>query len=274
MFEAQCYYPTHTHLLHSVEYFQVVESAPMKTARSIPNTRMDGWIVLEGSFDICYDGSGVYLPAPVAGICPLRDKPLFFRTLEGFRVINFKCFPHVLSIPTLAPLQSSLVALDFGSFFPKKEVDNLLDIMQMSISDELKIKELEFFLARGMLNIESSESWLHLVMHRIWESEVAEIEDLAASAFVSVKTLERRFQQQTGLKPKSFCKLARLQRVLKAIQQDTKGQFVLPHVWQAGYYDQSHFIKDCRAITGLSPGRLFAQLPKLSTDLILLNDQI
>ncbi len=265
----QHFAPSHALLHTAVECIQVMEVAPMALARSIPNTRVDGWVVLEGSFEICSDESGTYRPVPLAGICPLRDKPLLFKTVEGFRALNFKCYPHLLSAPALAPLPSSSAALSFEHLFPRKEVAALLDVVRADVPDALKIRELEFFLARWLLSPMSPDDWLQSVMRSIWAAESGGVEHLAAHSFVSVKTLERRFHQQTGLKPKVFCKLARLQRTLKAIQQDTAGQVALPHVWQAGYYDQSHFIKDCRAITGLPPGRLFAQLPKLLTDIIL-----
>lgn len=59
------------------------------------------------------------------------------------------------------------------------------------------------------------------------------------------------FRDAVGLVPKAF---ARVQRVRSALQQATLPGAVLAQVAaQAGYADQSHFHRDVRAVTGVSP---------------------
>jgi AraC-like DNA-binding protein len=272
MFVSQRYLPVHPLLQDVVEYFQIVESAPMSLARSIPNTRIDGWLLLEGSFGICSDISGPYLPVPIAGLAPMRDLPIYFSTIEGFRVVNFKCYPHLLSMPVLASLKSAVQALAFEQIFPKKEVVILLEVLKARSPDEEKIMAIESFLAAWLLCDAPADNWLQSVLNAIRKSD-GRVEHLAACSFVSVKTFERRFQQQIGISPKTFCKLARFQQIVKAINCANPQQPAQSHSWNAGYYDQSHFIKDCRAITGLPPSRLFSQLPTMITDLILMDSQ-
>jgi AraC-like DNA-binding protein len=262
--------PSHA-LLHTVvEYFQVMYAPPMTVARTIPNTRLDGWAVLEGSFQIDYDGSGRYRPVPAAGFGPMRDKPLWFRTVEGLRAVNVKCYPHLLSAAQFAPLQAGGEALGFDQIFPKAAAAQLLHVLRGGFPEEEKVRSLEMFLAQWLSEAAiGPDTWLKSVMLSMGE-EAAVMDRLAARSFVSVKTLERRFQQYTGLNPKLFCKLARFQRALRDIGKNASESSTVPFLWNAGYYDQSHFIKDCRAITGLPPNRLFCQLPGLLTDIILI----
>ncbi|GAB5525720.1 MAG: hypothetical protein Roseis2KO_35920 [Roseivirga sp.] len=37
----------------------------------------------------------------------------------------------------------------------------------------------------------------------------------------------------------------------------------------SGYYDQSHFVKACRKLTGLKPREMFSRLPGEITDFVV-----
>jgi AraC-like DNA-binding protein len=66
------------------------------------------------------------------------------------------------------------------------------------------------------------------------------------------KTFERRFQGQTGLTPKRFARVRRLQRVVRSVSgcsQVDWSQVAAQH----GYADQAHFIHDFRDLTGITP---------------------
>lgn len=67
------------------------------------------------------------------------------------------------------------------------------------------------------------------------------------------RTFTRRFQDRTGLTPKRFARVRRLQRVVAAV---TPGR---PADWAQlaadhGYCDQAHLIDDFRDIAGITPG--------------------
>lgn len=62
------------------------------------------------------------------------------------------------------------------------------------------------------------------------------------------------FKRQTGYTPKGYGRIRRFQCVLRMMRSSPN-----PIDWSdialgSGYYDQSHFIKDFRAFSGLSPG--------------------
>jgi AraC-like DNA-binding protein len=80
------------------------------------------------------------------------------------------------------------------------------------------------------------------------------IDDLAQRFGVSQSTLERRFRRVAGASPKKFASIVRLRHVmsLRAMGADFTS---IAH--DAGYYDQSHFIRDFKRITGLAPEAYF-----------------
>jgi AraC-like DNA-binding protein len=79
---------------------------------------------------------------------------------------------------------------------------------------------------------------------------------LVRQAGVSHSALERRFRQAVGVSPKRFARLVRLQRVMRL---HAGGASLTALAQDAGYFDQSHFIKDFKQVTGLAPQAYFAQ---------------
>jgi AraC-like DNA-binding protein len=82
------------------------------------------------------------------------------------------------------------------------------------------------------------------------------IDALAQHAGLSQSALERRFRKVVGLSPKKFASLLRLQH---AVKLQAAGADLTAVAQAAGYYDQSHFIKDFRRVTGSAPAAFFAR---------------
>jgi AraC-like DNA-binding protein len=66
------------------------------------------------------------------------------------------------------------------------------------------------------------------------------------------KTFVRRFRARTGLSPKRFSRVRRLQRVLASVR-DPRATDWSELAAQHGYTDQAHLIHDFRDLTGLTP---------------------
>jgi methylphosphotriester-DNA--protein-cysteine methyltransferase len=82
--------------------------------------------------------------------------------------------------------------------------------------------------------------------------QVQTIAALGQCMSISARKFSRLFTQQVGLKPKTFARVQRFNRVLTQIglgrEIDWAGV-----VAQCGYYDQAHFIHDFRAFSGFTP---------------------
>jgi AraC-like DNA-binding protein len=74
---------------------------------------------------------------------------------------------------------------------------------------------------------------------------------LASELGLSERQLERRFLQVVGITPKRFATLRRFERTL-ALAGSTPSLTQL--ALEAGYYDQSHFIREFRGYAGIAPG--------------------
>ena len=68
------------------------------------------------------------------------------------------------------------------------------------------------------------------------------------------RTLERRFREGTGTTPKRMARLVRFLSACRSLKSERYNLAGLAH--DSGYHDQAHFIKECRAFSGLTPGQL------------------
>ena len=94
------------------------------------------------------------------------------------------------------------------------------------------------------------------------------VEGLAATVGVSTRQLRRRFDRAIGYGPAFFARIARVQRfACGAARSPRLGIAELAAF--AGYADQAHVAKDCRAIAGMTPRELLAALPRTSVAVTL-----
>lgn len=79
----------------------------------------------------------------------------------------------------------------------------------------------------------------------------ASVAAVARALGVSERQLERRFLARVGVTPKGFATLRRFERAVEAARSSPS---LAAAALQAGYYDQSHFIRDFRRFAGATPG--------------------
>ncbi len=76
------------------------------------------------------------------------------------------------------------------------------------------------------------------------------IDWLKTQANMSVKTLERQFNEKIGLSPKLYARIVRFSHAMKMLRQQKE---IFDIIGDCGYTDQSHFIKEIRLFSGRTP---------------------
>jgi AraC-like DNA-binding protein len=79
------------------------------------------------------------------------------------------------------------------------------------------------------------------------------VEELAEHVGYSTRHLHTRFQQHFGMAPKQFIKLVKFNHALKYIYEKDEASSLASIAEVVGYHDQSHFIRDFKAICGKTP---------------------
>ena len=91
-----------------------------------------------------------------------------------------------------------------------------------------------------------------LLIRHVWDrrGQVA-IGDMTREVGISERQLERRFLEGVGVEPKQFTRLARFLDSCRQIRKHADSLTRIAH--HCGYYDQSHFIRDFKRFSGLTP---------------------
>ena len=82
------------------------------------------------------------------------------------------------------------------------------------------------------------------------------VDELATTLGFSERQLRRRFLAAIGYGPKTLQRVLRLRRFLAAAELDGAFDGLAAVAVGAGYADQAHLARDCRALTGRTPAQL------------------
>lgn len=157
-------------------------------------------------------------------------------------------------------LRGRCVSLDT---FWGAESEFLRERLSEARSPRQRFETLERFLAQKLV---STPDRIHrsrpFVGHAVsaleqWPS-AAGLADLRQRCGYGTTRFTSLFSEAVGLTPKQFARVRRFQRVLGALFARQEADWA-DTALRFGYYDQSHFIHEFRAFTGITPGNYFAK---------------
>ncbi|MBA4053147.1 MAG: hypothetical protein C0490_00390 [Marivirga sp.] len=90
-------------------------------------------------------------------------------------------------------------------------------------------------------------------------TSVTELCDITGT---SERQLQRIFKKYIGLSPKFYARIIRFSHIFQVVKEKKLSGSGLG--LEAGFYDQSHFIKNFKAFTGEDPSRYFFDQPSLA----------
>ena len=99
-----------------------------------------------------------------------------------------------------------------------------------------------------------------------------ELGGIAADAGMSLRQFERRFRAQVGIPPRLYANVVRFRTVFDMLTAGVRPDWALL-AQGAGYFDQSHMIRDFQRFLGCSPGQFMAELRGLSAVLVGLEEE-
>lgn len=79
----------------------------------------------------------------------------------------------------------------------------------------------------------------------------ANLSQVAADSGRSARQVQKLFEEFVGVPPKQWLKIVRLQRSFVRLHQRSGSLTAV--AYECGYFDQSHFIRDFKSFTGLTP---------------------
>lgn len=121
---------------------------------------------------------------------------------------------------------------------------------------EEAVRRVESFLEEQLAKLPAPDGNIKLVSDVVGyiqdDRSVMKVADAARHAGLHVRTLQRLFERYVGVSPKWVIQRYRLHEALDAAERGAATDW--PRLAaELGYYDQPHFIRDFKALTGQSP---------------------
>jgi AraC-like DNA-binding protein len=143
-------------------------------------------------------------------------------------------------------------------FVHPKEFDEFHEQLFEADNHRTRVALMESFLLKRIRNstpdplVSAAVNWLEKT------AGAKRIDDLTKYIGLSQSALERRFRRIVGISPKKYASIVRLQR---AVQMRANVTDLTAVAHAAGYFDQSHFIKDFKRAIGTTPDAFFRRSP-------------
>ncbi|WP_295125501.1 helix-turn-helix transcriptional regulator [uncultured Chitinophaga sp.] len=141
-----------------------------------------------------------------------------------------------------------------GHLFPADELNNVADQLAHVTHPSQRINIIESFLQDKLTDHTPDALVLHAVEVIKARHGIVKIKELASSLYISQDAFEKRFRTLIGASPKQFASIVRLRHL---IAQYPSHASLTAASYEAGYFDQSHFIKDFKLFTGETPRQFF-----------------
>lgn len=265
-------YPKSPFMKSIVDYYQVIRIKEPVTLRTLPNGRLDSWMNFTGGFYFFDHTSGRFIRASQNGFFPLSDKSMLLKITDELLCLNIKFFPQVLLYRGMNKLLASTHPISLSRVFDKDLREGIYKLSLQEENFDLIISETEDYFTHCLWGADKEKIWLQHTLQRIEMNEIdfVSVKRLAKEFNVTERTLQRVFIKRVGLTPKGLSKIVRFYKTIRDIKGIRDARSGLSISLANGYYDQSHFGKDSKKITGLSPKSLLKNLLPGFPDVIVL----
>ena len=180
-----------------------------------------------------------------------------FSITGRFKITGAFLYPY--AVPLLFRLPSyelTNVSYDLSTFIGSGGIELQEKILDAQ-NDTIALNHLSEYLIHRLSNSNESKNDQHKsIRHIIQQPGQIAIETLAFQSGISVRQFERNTKHHTGFSPKLFNRLMRFQAALR-LPQKQKTNSLTDLAYQAGYFDQSHFIREFREFSGITPKEYF-----------------
>ncbi|MDP1614718.1 MAG: helix-turn-helix domain-containing protein [Methylococcales bacterium] len=147
--------------------------------------------------------------------------------------------------------------VDCQDIFPKYSIEAIEDKLSIKKTANERVQCVEQFLL-SHLNRGHEDLLIQTACRELDKSNgIYPIAMLAKTLSLSERSLERRFKIHIGTTPKKYGRIVRLRSTIFKREKLSSWTEV---AYAAGYYDQSHMIKDFQELYGMSPDSIYPKM--------------
>lgn len=237
-----------------VQSFAVQELDADSTYKVLPDTAVVIGFQYRGRLSLIMEDKET--PLSISGISGLTDRLSVFRNSPdiGTVLVFFKeAGAASFFRQPLHELFRESVSLD--NFMLRSELLCLEEQLAGAATDRQRISFVEQFLISRM-NHTIPDPLVLTALALIHKSKGSiRVKELAGQLCISQGPLEKRFRQAVGASPKKFASIIRFRHI---IRQYDPARSLTDLSYEAGFYDQAHFIKAFKVFTGQAPEQFFS----------------
>jgi len=162
--------------------------------------------------------------------------------------------PETKSTPADYPAGVEFFGINFklGTFMPHLPAKTIMDRQDLNLPEA---SNQSFWLNSSlweMPTFENADTFVDRLVREeilVYEPVVAEVLQ-GESPLLSVRSVQYRFLQTTGLTQKLFQQIERAKQAVQLLEQ---GRSILDTVYEAGYFDQAHLTRSLKRFMGQTP---------------------
>ncbi len=236
-----------------VERFVISEAAAESVYKVLPGTGVVMGFQFRGRLYHVVDGNAVALSQ--SGVTGISDSYKCFKNSDGTGTV-LVCFKDggasfFFRNPIHELFQNS-VSLE--NFVLRSELLIFEEQLCEAATHAQRIKVVEQFLLSRMKPSKPDLIVAKALDHIYKSHGDIRITDLSRTMNISQSPLEKRFRNVVGTSPKKFASIVRFKHIIREADEQRS---LTALGYDAGFYDQSHFIKEFKKFTGDTPDKYF-----------------
>ncbi|MBE9464607.1 DUF6597 domain-containing transcriptional factor [Dyadobacter subterraneus] len=166
---------------------------------------------------------------------------------------------QILDLEIFYPVENQIISDQIVSSI---DVFDQIQIIENFLTAKLKIQNLSLNLACQAIQIINKNNG---------NLPVTELTSLLK---ISERQLQRSFAEHIGVSPKRYSGVTRIQHFLKLVRTNTSSLNSLTNlVYDCGFFDQAHLIREMKNISGITPGQYIGQSNLLAANLLQISEK-
>ncbi|MBN9297240.1 MAG: AraC family transcriptional regulator [Filimonas sp.] len=201
------------------------------------------------------EANGIYSTTPTTEFWGQLTKPLSIKSIGTHKMLGIRLYPHSAAYLLRGSVNifNDLVT-DLKDVMGKEIATLYAQLSDTTVLTE-QITLIETFLLNRLVPDNKQTGKIAVVEDVLVNMKQASfsenIDTVAARYGITSRYLQQLFVQHTGIPPKLYSKINRFQHSLRLINRK---QYSLTSIaYDSGYADQSHFIKEFKSFTGITP---------------------
>ncbi len=257
-------------LVTHIKCYWTLESSKEETAEKqiiVPDGCME-IIFHYGDLYRQYTGNGNSIIQPRCFVIGQLTRPLEIEPTGETGIFSVRLHPDGFLPFAMIPIKEmENTAVSLERLFGKDGLEIEQQVLNASSTSE-RIKFVETFLLKRLTNYEIVDRIVKSTVETILTANgQLSIDELSKQMNINRRQLERKFSTVIGISPKQLSKTIRLQATLKMLLNN-KNTSLTALAYEGEYYDQAHFIKDFKELTGLTPKEFYGNSLRMNSFLM------